>query len=234
MPAPDDGDPFAPVADPRPADGPWPAMAWPVPAGTVLEGPVVRLAPLDPDGEVAALFAALDHPSVWAHIPNPRPPDAAAHRAVLAALVTEPAWQPWLVTAVRPVAGLDAGAVLGTTSYLDVSAHDARLEIGATMYTPAAWGTAVNPAAKLLLLRYAFEGLGAGRVQLKTDVRNTRSQQAIARLGARYEGTLRRYQRRADASVRDSVLFSITAEDWPVVRDRLTTRLAGAAPTAAP
>ena len=56
-----------------------------------------------------------------------------------------------------------------------------------------------------------------GRVQLKTDIRNVRSQQAIARLGARYEGVLRRYQRRADGSVRDTVLFSITAEEWPAV-----------------
>jgi len=74
--------------------------------------------------------------------------------------------------------------------------------------------------------------LGAGRVQLKTDVRNTRSQQAIARLGARYEGTLRRYQRRADGSVRDTVLFSVVTEDWPTVRAALEHRLT-AAPRAA-
>ncbi len=63
------------------------------------------------------------------------------------------------------------------------------------------------------------------RVQLKTDIRNERSQQAIARLGARYEGVLRRYQRRADASIRDTVLFSITTEEWPDVKARLTARL---------
>jgi len=90
---------------------------------------------------------------------------------------------------------------------------DARLEIGGTAYAPGVWGTAVNPDTKLALLIHAFEVLGAGRVRLKTDVRNTRSQQAIARLGARYEATLRRYQRRADGSVRDTVLFSIVTED---------------------
>jgi RimJ/RimL family protein N-acetyltransferase len=89
------------------------------------------------------------------------------------------------------------------------------------------WGTAVNPETKLLLLEHAFEVLGAGRVQLKTDVRNVRSQQAIARLGARYEGTLRRYQRRSDGTVRDTVLFSVLAEEWPAVRDGLRERLAG-------
>lgn len=75
------------------------------------------------------------------------------------------------------------------------------------------------------LLAYAFDTLGVGRVQLKTDVRNQRSQQAIARLGARYEGTLRRHFRRSDGTVRDSVLFSITSEDWPRVRASLDSRL---------
>ncbi len=116
--------------------------------------------------------------------------------------------------------------MIGTTSYLEVSAPDARLEIGATAYKPSSWGTEVNPEAKLLLLAHAFDSLCAGRVQLKTDVRNTRSQRAIAALGARYEGTLRRYQRRGDGTVRDTALFAITAEDWPDVRARPTRRLA--------
>jgi RimJ/RimL family protein N-acetyltransferase len=68
--------------------------------------------------------------------------------------------------------------------------------------------------------------LRVGRVQLKTDVRNVRSQRAIARLGATYEGTLRRYQRRADGSVRDTVMFSVTADGWPNVRQGLRERLA--------
>jgi len=83
----------------------------------------------------------------------------------------------------------------------------------------------VNPECKLLLLTYAFDELHMGRVQLKTDIRNHRSQQAIARLGATYEGVLRRYQRRADGSVRDTVMFSITAEEWPGVRQRLVDRV---------
>jgi RimJ/RimL family protein N-acetyltransferase len=125
----------------------------------------------------------------------------------------------------KPYRGLPAGAFVGTTSYLDVSTTDARLEIGSTAYAPAVWGSAVNPDAKLQLLALAFEVLGAGRVQLKTDVRNIRSQQAIARLGARYEGTLRRYQRRADGTVRDTAMFSVIAEEWPAVRASLELRL---------
>ena len=125
----------------------------------------------------------------------------------------------------RAHAELGAGAIVGTSSYLEVSAGDSRLEIGATAYAPAVWATKVNPDAKLQLLAHAFETLGAGRVQLKTDVRNVRSQQAIARLGARHEGTLRRYQRRDDGTVRDTVLFSIVAEEWPAVREGLLARV---------
>jgi RimJ/RimL family protein N-acetyltransferase len=126
---------------------------------------------------------------------------------------------------VARLAGLVPGTVIGTSSYLDVSVPDARLEIGSTSYDPRVWGSAVNPEAKLLLLGHAFDRLGAGRVQLKTDVRNERSQRAIDRLGARYEGTLRRYQRRFDDTVRDTVLFSILAEEWPEVRAGLKARL---------
>lgn len=209
---------FAPPADPRPDDVVWPAMTWPVAAGTELVGPVVRLTTVQPRQDAPALFAALDDDRVWAHLAGrPRDPDE------LAATLTHRAdvlgWHQWLV---RDAHG---GRVLGTTSYLEVSPADARLEVGSTGYSPAVWATAVNPASKLLVLGHAFEALGAGRVQLKTDVRNVRSQQAIARLGATHEGVLRRYQRRADGTVRDTVVFSVTAEQWPEVRSGLLTRL---------
>ena len=131
---------------------------------------------------------------------------------------------PWVIRTRRPLGQAPAGAVVGTTSYFELSLHDARLEIGHTIYSPAVWATEVNPEAKLLLLGWAFDH-GFGRVQLKTDIRNHRSQRAIAGLGAAYEGVLRRYQRRDDGTVRDSVLFSVTAEDWPDVRVRLQQRL---------
>ncbi|GAA4487011.1 hypothetical protein GCM10023094_44690 [Rhodococcus olei] len=216
--------PFPPVPDPRPLDSPWPQMSWPVPDGTALPGATVRLTRLDPVADADELFDALDHDRVWAHVPW-RPADPASFAEFLRVRSAEPNWHQWTVRTVRPVGDVPAGAIVGTTSYLDVVPRDARLEIGMTLYTPAVWRTTVNPEAKLLLLRYAFETLSAGRVQLKTDVRNVRSQQAIARLGAQYEGTLRRSFRREDGTVRDSVLFSITAEDWPDVRDRLSRRL---------
>ncbi|TQF69502.1 GNAT family N-acetyltransferase [Rhodococcus spelaei] len=199
-------------------------MVWPIPDGTALSGTSVRLTTLDPAADARELFHALDHDRVWAHVPW-RPTDPESFEQFLRVRGAEPAWHLWTVRTARPVGDLPAGAVVGITSYLDVVPRDARLEIGMTLYNPGVWSTAVNPEAKLLLLQYAFEALSVGRVQLKTDVRNTRSQQAISRLGAQYEGTLRRSFRREDGTVRDSVLFSITVDDWPAVRDRLTDRL---------
>jgi len=217
-------DDFVPVTDPRPTDVVWPAMAWPPPRHTVLQGHVVEVSPasLEEDGE--ELFDALDDGAVWEHLPF-RPSDPGALTDVLRGRLPSGLF-PWVIRLRVAYAGLAAGTVVGMSSYLDVSTHDARLEIGATAYRPSVWATAVNPDTKLLLLSYAFDELHVGRVQLKTDVRNTRSQRAIARLGARYEGTLGRYQRRADGTVRDTVLFSILAEDWPRVRDGLLARVA--------
>jgi N-acetyltransferase len=215
---------FAAIADTRPCDSPWPQLTWPPEPAIVLPGSAVTLTPVDPQRDSAELFAALDHDAVWQHVAG-RPQNPADFATGLLKAQAGGRF-PWLVRLARPLAGLDAGAVVGTSSYLDVSVDDARLEIGATMYTPAVWAGAVNPDTKLQLLCQAFDVLGAGRVQLKTDVRNVRSQQAIARLGAQYEGTLRRHLRRSDGTIRDSVLFSILVEEWPAVRERLLIRLA--------
>lgn len=217
------GDRFEPVADARPNDGPWPAMQWPPPADVRLPGRVVEVEPLVPERDAEALFQALDRDPVWRHVAG-RPQDADQYTAAWRQRITA-GMLPWVVRLRVPYAELPDGTIVGTSSYLEVSIEDARLEIGSTAYRPDVWGTAVNPDTKLTLLAYAFEGLGAGRVQLKTDVRNVRSQEAIARLGATYEGTLRRYQRRADGSVRDTVLFSVVAEEWPAIRDGLAKRL---------
>jgi N-acetyltransferase len=215
---------FAAIADTRPDDTPWRPLIWPPEPAIELPGGAVTLTPVDPRRDAAELFAALDHDAVWRHVAG-RPQNPADYEAALLKAQVGGRF-PWLVRLARPLAGLDAGAVVGTSSYLDVSVDDARLEIGATMYTPAVWAGAVNPDTKLQLLSLAFDVLGAGRVQLKTDVRNVRSQQAIARLGAQYEGTLRRHLRRSDGTIRDSVLFSILIEEWPAIRERLLIRLA--------
>jgi RimJ/RimL family protein N-acetyltransferase len=214
---------FAPRVDARPQDTPWPQMPWPPANDVVLRGRCVELTQADPRRDAAELFAALDHDAVWQHVAG-RPKDVAGYAEIIEQAVAA-GRLPWVVRLTTDRAGLSAGAVVGTSSYLEISPRDARLEIGFTAYTPAVWAGVVNPETKLLLLGYAFETLNVGRVQLKTDVRNVRSQQAIARLGAQYEGTLRRYQRRSDDTVRDTVLFSMLADEWPAARAALAARL---------
>ena len=133
-----------------------------------------------------------------------------------------------------PFAIVDAaiGRAIGSTRYQDIRPDDKALEIGYTWVSPAWQRTAINTECKLLLLRHAFEVMGAGRVQLKTDARNLKSQTAIARLGAVREGILRRHMRTRDDFIRDTVFFSILSDEWPGVRARLESRLArgGSAP----
>jgi RimJ/RimL family protein N-acetyltransferase len=218
---------FRPKVDERPDDSPWPQATWPMPDGVELRGEVVTLRPITP-GDYAELQRALDFEAVWQHLPTPQPATPEDLADIVESLQRR-GFHPWVVRLSAPLevkqGAAPAGAIVGWSSYLEVSPSDARLEIGNTAYTPSVWGTGVNPEAKLLLLGYAFEGLGMGRVQLKTDIRNVRSQRAIAGIGATFEGTLRRYQRRADGTMRDSVLFSITAEDWPSVRRNLEARV---------
>lgn len=217
-------EPFVPLSDARPDDRPWPQLSWPPRPDITLRGRVVELSPVDPERDAAELFSVLDHDAVWTHVAG-RPGSAEACAAMFGARAAA-GWLSWVVRLRRAHADIAAGTVIGTTSFLDVDVGAARLEIGATGYAPAVWASAVNPDVKLALLAFAFEQLGAGRVQMKTDVRNTRSQRAIVRLGATSEGTLRRYQRRADGTVRDTVLFSIIIEEWPSVRNGLEVRLA--------
>jgi RimJ/RimL family protein N-acetyltransferase len=116
-------------------------------------------------------------------------------------------------------------ALVGSTSLLDPSERHRRVEIGSTWYHPAAWGGVVNAESKLLLLTHAFEALGVNRVAFVTDLRNERSQAAIAKLGAVREGVCRAHMVTQGGRVRDSVLFSIIAAEWPAVRERLAARV---------
>jgi RimJ/RimL family protein N-acetyltransferase len=127
-----------------------------------------------------------------------------------------------------------AGTLVGTSALLEADVANESVHLGSTFYGRAWWGTVVNPATKLLLLAHCFEDLGYGRVKIQTDARNTRSQAAIARLGAVREGVLRRHTRREDGSFRDTVVFSILAEEWPAVRAGLEVRLSETGPSSRP
>lgn len=113
------------------------------------------------------------------------------------------------------------GELAGSTRYGDIRAAHSGLEIGWTWLHPRWHGSGVNRRMKCLLLRHAFEVMGMERVQIKTDILNVRSQRAIEKLGAVKEGVLRRHVRRPDGSMRDTVMYSVTNQDWPEVRARL-------------
>jgi RimJ/RimL family protein N-acetyltransferase len=119
-----------------------------------------------------------------------------------------------------------AGALVGTSSLLEAHLENESIHLGSTLYGPRWWGTWVNPEAKLLLLGHCFDR-GYGRVKIQTDALNTRSQAAIAKLGARREGVLRRDMKREDGTFRDTVVFSVLRDEWPEVRAGLEGRLRG-------
>jgi len=123
------------------------------------------------------------------------------------------------------------GRAIGSTRLLDVRPVDRQVEIGATFLAREFWRTPANTESKYLFLRHCFETLGCVRVALKTDARNVRSQEAIARLGAVREGVLRRHMRVKDYQ-RDTVYFSILDDEWPAVKARLEAALARPAVTA--
>ena len=118
------------------------------------------------------------------------------------------------------------GRAIGSTRLLDLRPADRQVEIGSTFLARDYWRTPANTESKLLLLTYCFETLGCVRVALKTDGRNVRSQEAIARLGAVREGVLRRHMN-VRGYQRDTVYFSILENEWPAVKARLQTRLTG-------
>ncbi|NUW36406.1 GNAT family N-acetyltransferase [Nonomuraea sp. SMC257] len=186
-----------------------------LPSPVVLENDVVRLEPLTL-AHVPDLFAAGGgDPEVWRWMPA-RPGTEEELREVAAGLIADDRHVPLAVVA------RESGRAVGWTAYCDVPGFDESIEIGWTWYGRAVWRTAVNTNCKVLLIDHAFDELGYNRVMLKTDGLNTRSQDAIRRIGGVHEGTLRRHRRRPDGTWRDTAVFGILQEEWPAHRARLT------------
>jgi RimJ/RimL family protein N-acetyltransferase len=118
-----------------------------------------------------------------------------------------------------------SGEIMGSTRYLNIVPQDYVLEIGYTFLGKAYQRTRVNTLTKYLLLENAFERLSANRIELRTDQRNTRSQRAIERIGAVKEGVLRKHRIVQQAYVRDTVVYSILASEWPTIKSRLAETL---------
>jgi RimJ/RimL family protein N-acetyltransferase len=195
-----------------------------MPDGRPLVGTGVRLELLGDDA-VDELYPLLSDPQVYAdgYVMHRRPVSVEDSRALVTSRFLVAGR---IVYAIRLV----DGTLVGTSSLLEIDLANESVHLGATLYGRRWWGTAVNPEAKLLLLTHCFDDCGFGRVKIQTDALNTHSQAAIAKLGARREGALRRHMRREDGTFRDTVVYSVLADEWPGVRDGLRARLAAPPP----
>ncbi len=193
-----------------------------------LEGCYVRLEPLTLE-HLPALTAIGLEPSLWEWTPMRVSTPDEMRAEVESALADRKRG------VAMPFVTLDraTGEALGATRFGNYDAKHRRVEIGWTWITPSRQRTPVNTEAKYLQMRHAFETLGLQRVEWKTDALNARSRAAISRLGAREEGTLRRHMICDTGRVRDTVYYSVIAEDWPEVRTRLERFLRGDAWTSA-
>ena len=200
------------------------------PQPITLTGQAVRLEPLSLAHAPALLAALQPDLRIWQWLPIEPPLTLTAMEAYIADALAVQGTGTQIAFA---QIALTTGRAVGGTRYLNISRHDRGLEIGWTWLGRAWQRTAINTEAKYLLLSHAFDTLGAARVQLKTDLRNEQSQRAIERLGAVREGVLRKYQKVRDGFIRDTVMYSIVAAEWPEVRARLEAFIAAQGGTVA-
>jgi RimJ/RimL family protein N-acetyltransferase len=191
------------------------------PHPVALERNGIRLEPLGPEHHDGLVAAAADG-ELW-KLWFTSVPDAAGAQAYIATALKGQSDGHMLPWAVRD---LSDGAIVGTTRYHDIVPAIDRVEIGYTWYAARCQKTHVNTTCKLLLLSHGFDTLGCKVIGLRTDNFNFVSQKAIEGIGAKKDGVLRHHQARADGTVRDSVMYSILASEWPDVRRHLELRLA--------
>ncbi len=186
-----------------------------------LTGDLVTLEPLCTD-QHDALVAAAEDGELWNlwYTSVPRPEGMAAEIERRLALQAAGAMLPF--TARRN----DTGAVVGMTTFMNIDAANRRVEIGSTWNARSSHRTGTNTESKLLLLSHAFEKLDCIAVEFRTHWMNQQSRAAILRLGAKQDGVLRSHSIARDSTLRDTVVFSIIAMEWPAVRSELRRRLA--------
>jgi RimJ/RimL family protein N-acetyltransferase len=185
-----------------------------------LLGRHVSLVPLA-QSHAPDLIAAVQDGELWQlwYTAIPSPEGMAAEIARRLGLQSAGAMLPWAV--------LDAaGRAVGMTTYMNIDATHQRVEIGSTWYGRSAQRTPLNTEAKRLLLAHAFETLQCIAVEFRTHRFNQQSRRAIERLGAQFDGMLRNHQRASNGTLRDTAVYSITADEWPTVRTHLDFQLA--------
>jgi RimJ/RimL family protein N-acetyltransferase len=182
-----------------------------------LDGNLVRLEPIS-DAHISDLAQAANDKSIWTYFASGHLTTIEDVKSFVQDLLKKQAAGTDLPFTVIHKA---AGKAIGCTRFMEIRKEHRGLEIGGTWYGIAYQRTGVNTECKYLLLRHAFEVLGCIRVQLKTDLRNLRSQRAIERIGAVREGVLRHQMIMPDGYLRDSVFYSFTNDDWPRVKEHL-------------
>ncbi len=191
------------------------------PRPVTLEGRHVRLEPLSLAHHDRLCAVGLDAELWrWGLSTLATPADMRAY------IETALAWQAQGTAVPFAIVARATGQVVGSTRYANIERADRRLEIGWTWLARAAQRTPANTEAKYLLLRHAFEVLGCIRVEFKTDVLNEPSRAALLRIGAKQEGILRSHMVTASGRIRDSMYFSIVADEWPAVKAGLEQKLA--------
>jgi RimJ/RimL family protein N-acetyltransferase len=190
------------------------------PKPTTLEGHGVRLEPLARE-HAAGLTEAAKDGKLWELFFTSVPEVEQVQAYISGALAGQEKGDmlPWAVR------DLKSGAIVGSTRYHDIIPASDRVEIGWTWYARRVQRSHVNTACKLLLFEYAFEKLGCQVVGLRTDNFNWQSQRAIERLGAKKDGVIRHHWVRRDGTVRDTVMYSVLAHEWPDVKRYLEFRL---------
>ena len=181
-----------------------------------LENETVLLRPLD-KVDVQGILEAVNFPEIWLHMSTAMENIEDVNGFVDNALAMKEKKKEFPFVIVDK----GSGQIIGSTRFMDIGDKHKRLEIGTTWLIPAYWRTAINTGCKYLLLQYCFEILKLQRVQIKTDHENYRSQKAIERIGAIKEGVLRNHMIRKDGTIRHTVMYSITKEDWPEVKMKL-------------
>lgn len=195
-------------------------------APVTLRGKYVTLEPLSMDHHDGLVEAASDGElwDLW-YTSVPRPEEMRAEISRRLALQEVGSMLPFTTRLNDPATG-EPGRIVGMTTYMNIDAGLPRLEIGSTWNAASVQGTGTNPDSKRLLLAHAFESIGCVAVEFCTHWMNMQSREAIARLGAKQDGVLRAHRRMPDGSLRDTVVFSIVAAEWPQVRNGLDLRVA--------
>jgi len=186
-------------------------------APLVLQGTLTRLQSLS-RSDIPVLLALAADKSIWEHYVLDGSNSGTLSKSLSVALIDRQHDLQF------PFTIYTAGGkqIIGSTRFLDLQQGHRKLEIGWTWLHPHYWGTGINTECKLLLLTHAFEQMHALRVQLKTDVKNIRSQKAIEKIGATREGIFRNDMVRENGTSRDSVYYSIVADEWPEVKKLLS------------